>query len=255
MRVVVAGVAIFERHIGKFLKLFAAPHFRFVAFDARHVFVFSNERKIRFVVVEFRGRFEILGRVAFRAIIAECFLMAVLVAVEAILLEPEKGFFPFFQFGVVDEIGFVAASAVNFLTFSCPAGFVSAGQFVAGQVVVKCVFIKTHHVKFPPVVVAVAFRTVLSAHFFRGMKPRVFVHPRFDLLMAFEAFRVRNLVTQVMAFGAVRESFQILVGIRQVAGRQLRRSPPHKKDEAKKDFQEVPCQNCHAVKLPRLPYF
>ena len=139
--------------------------------------------------------------------------MDVGVAGGALAAEPEIGIAPFFQFPVVDEIGLMALAAIYRLVF--------AGQFVAGQVVVDRIFIKTHDVEIPPVVVAVAGGAVFSFRFLRRVESGPPVDPAFNFLVATQAFVVGNFVSQNMAFRAVEHPLQIRMRLRQVARRQL----------------------------------
>jgi len=166
-----------EWHIGKFLELSTVACFLFVALNTGHILVFSAEREIRFVVVEFFCGFKLLGVVAFCAIFSERFLVHVLVAINALLPQAEERFILFFQLRFDHEIGRVATAAVNFFAFARPSAFVPAGQFVARQIVLKGVFIKTDHVEFPSVVIAVTFCAILSFHIPGGVVALVSVYP------------------------------------------------------------------------------
>jgi hypothetical protein len=77
VRIFMATVAIFERHIGKALKRQAVFYFLFMAFQALHQFVFAFQRKIGSIVVKLARWCKLFGRVAFRAIIPEGFLVVI----------------------------------------------------------------------------------------------------------------------------------------------------------------------------------
>lgn len=106
---------------------------------------------------------------------------------------------------------------IRFMTIPAIYFFVGALKFVTGQVVFEIRFVETHHVKIPPVVVAVASRATLRFYFDRGMITRLPVDPGFDLFMATQAFIVGDLLPQGMAFGTVGHSFQMSVGFCQIA--------------------------------------
>jgi hypothetical protein len=96
--------AAFERHIRKFLKLCPVADLFFVAFYAGHIAVFTRERKVGLVVVEFFGRVEFIGIVAFCAILAKRFLVGVFVAIHTFLPDTQKGVFLLFQFRLLHKI-------------------------------------------------------------------------------------------------------------------------------------------------------
>lgn len=83
MRIFVAIVAVFKRNIRKPLKFLAASGFLFMAIDALNIFVFANEREIRLVVVKLACRSKFIDGMAFGAVVTQCFLVYVLVAVDA----------------------------------------------------------------------------------------------------------------------------------------------------------------------------
>ena len=86
VRIVVATVAIFEGHIGKPLKFLAVFYFFLVAFEALNRLVLAQKRKSRFIVVEFGSRRKFFSGVALGAIVAQCFLVNILVTGRALLL-------------------------------------------------------------------------------------------------------------------------------------------------------------------------
>jgi hypothetical protein len=201
--VLVAIGATFKGHVGKFLKLGPVSELFFVAFNTGYISVFAREREVGLVVVEFFGRIKFIGIVAFCTIFPERFLVGVFVAIHAFLPDTQKGFLFLFQFRLLHIIRLVAAPAINFLALAAPAFFVPSGQFKAGEIVVEGVFIKANHVEFPAVVIAVTFGAFLSPHLRGGVEALVSVDPRFDLFVAFEAFVVRYLVAQIVAFGTI----------------------------------------------------
>jgi hypothetical protein len=95
----------------------------------------------------------------------------------------------------------MATSAIDLLALAAPAFFVPAGQFIARQIVIERIFVKTNHVEFPAVVVAMAFGAFLSPHLRRSVKPFVAVYPGFDLFVAIQALIVRDLASQIVALG------------------------------------------------------
>lgn len=99
--------------------------------------------------------------------------------------------------------------------------FVGAGQFIAGELVLKFIFIEPNEVERPSVVFVVATGTGFAFYLFGNVKPFVLNHPAFELLVAIEAFIVGHFLTQHMAFGTVGDTFQFSVRFRQVARRKL----------------------------------
>ena len=99
--------------------------------------------------------------------------------------------------------------------------FVAAGEFIAGKVVFEIFLIKTHHVKFSTVVVAVATGAILAFYLRRGVVAHIPVDAVLDLLVAGHTFVVRQLIPDVVALGTIRHALQAFVRVRQVAGRQL----------------------------------
>ncbi len=189
-----------------------------MAINTLNRFVFPNEREVGFIVVKLSRRGKFFVVVAFRAIRSEGFLVAVFVARNAFIVHPQKRFLPFFQVGVSHIFGFVAITAIYF--------FVCACQFIARQVVVEVFFIVAHHVKIAPVVIAVAFRAILSLYIRGYVVPFISVNERLYFLVTRQAFIIGNLAAQIVALGTFRHAFQILVRIRQFPRRQLRGQLP-----------------------------
>ena len=102
---------------------------------------------------------------------------------------------------------------------------VFAGQFIAGQVVIEFVLVKTHNVEIPAVVIAVAGGAVFSFGFSGRVKSCSPVDPAFNFLVATQAFVIGNFVSQNMAFRAVEHPLQVRMRLRQVARRQLSLHP------------------------------
>lgn len=152
VRVFVATVAVFERHIRKTLKLLAAPRFFFVAFEALHGFVFSCQRKIRPVVVKLARRNKLFIGMAFGAIIPQGFLVHVFVAIHTFVAQSQKGVLPFFQVDIFNQIRQMAFPAIDL--------FVRPLQFKTSLCVVEIFLIKPHHVEIAAVVIAMAFGTI-----------------------------------------------------------------------------------------------
>lgn len=107
----------------------------------------------------------------------------------------------------------MALAAIHFL--------VLALQCVAGQPVVKIVFVKADEFKFPAVVFIVAFETVFFYYRLLGMIAQFLIDEGLDLLMALQAFPVRNLGAQVVAEGTITHSFQVGMGLREITRRNL----------------------------------
>lgn len=213
VRIVVATVAIFKSNTFKYLKLRTIFDLFFVAFDAVHIFVFPNQGKVGFVVVKLGGGGKFIGGMTLRAVVSQGFLVPVGMASIAVLNQSQKGFRAFFQARIADIIGLVALAAIDV--------FVAAGELIAGEVVFKIFLIKPHHVKFAAVVVAVAGSTIFAFYLRRGVVPHIPIDAVFDFLVAGHTFFIRQAVADVVALGAFRHAFQILVRIGQVARRQL----------------------------------
>ena len=213
VRVVVATVAIFERHTCKPLKFLPVFRLHLVAFLAIERLVFSNQREVRFVVVKLGRRLPGVGQVAFGAVIRQRFLVIILVAIEALATQAEVSFLAFFQLRIVHVIRLVAFPAINF--------FMRPGQFVAGELVVEGLFIEAHHVEVAPVVVRVAGGAVFRPHVFRVVVALLRIEAGFDFLVAGEAFFVGNLLAERVALGAVGHAFEVGVGFGEVAGGKL----------------------------------
>jgi hypothetical protein len=86
VRIVVATVAVFKGHVGKSLKFLPIFYFFLVAFETLNGLVLSQEGKSRFIVVEFGGWRKFFRCVALGAIVAQCFLVNILVAGSTTLL-------------------------------------------------------------------------------------------------------------------------------------------------------------------------
>lgn len=95
MRIGMTTIAIFERNAGKPLIFRAVSGFLQVTIDTGHRFVFAGQRKISFVVNKFAGGLKGVGRMAFRTIIAQCFLVRILVTNRAIPAQSQVSIFPF----------------------------------------------------------------------------------------------------------------------------------------------------------------
>lgn len=102
--------------------------------------------------------------------------------------------------------------------------FVAAGEFVSGEVVFEIFLIKPHHIKFAAVVVAVAGRAIFAFYLRGGMVTHIPVDAVLDFLVAGHTFFIRQAVTDVVALGAFRHAFQVLVRIGQIARGQLRQN-------------------------------
>jgi hypothetical protein len=209
--ILVATVAVGKCHTGKFLELLAVSRFFQMAFYTGHCFVFSGQRKIRFIVVKTGRRFECVGGMALRAVIPQRFLVSVGMAGYTILLQSQKSSLSFFQTRVCYVIRLVAFPAIYF--------FVCAGQFIACFGVIKRFFIEMNHLEIPSVVFIVASRAILISHVRTCVKTDIPVEPQFDFLVATEALVVWNLVSNIVATGAIGNAFQIFVRGGQVAGR------------------------------------
>lgn len=120
-----------------------------------------------------------------------------------------------------------------------------AGQFVSRQIVVKVVFIKAYHIKIPPVVLTMAGGAIFPLYFPGYVKSFIPVNPCFDFLVAAQALVVGHFTSQIVALGAIRHAFQLLVCIGQITRRQLSRDPGGKQAKEKygiKDPHDMVCK-------------
>ena len=122
----------------------------------------------------------------------------------------------------------MALPAVNFN--------VCARQGVPRQGMVEFFLVETHDIEIPAVVVAVTNGAIFSFRLFGGVEPRSVIDPAFYFLVAAQAFVIRNLASQVMAFGAVEHALQAGMRLCQVARRQLRIHLCRKKSEQSNDM-------------------
>ena len=199
-----------------------------MAFRALHIPVLADEGEVGFSVVEIAGRGEFFGGMAFCAVVRQGSLVVILVALQALLAEPQEGFFVFLEFAVVDKISSVALTAID--------PFMLTGKFVARLIVVKILLVEADQVKIPAVVVAVAGGALFTFYFRGNVVAFPLVDPVFQGGMAAQAFVVRHLFSQHMALGAIRHSFQFGMRRSQITGRQLcscagGRQEPKKEDE------------------------
>lgn len=213
MDIGMAGIAIGERHLGKFLEVPSVAGFHLMALPAVHRFVLPGQGVVRVVVVKIFGWRKCRCRVAVIAPWAKGVLMDIIVAVRAGRAEAEEGVLPFFQIPVINKIGDMALAAVNF--------GVRPGEVIPRQPVVEISLIEAHHVELAPVVVAVTVGAVLCLHLPGGVEAPPFVEQALDFGMAGEAFLVGNFFAQFMALGAIGKAFEMGMGLGEVAGGEL----------------------------------
>ena len=213
VRVLMTSVAVTEGHAGKALEVLTVPGFLFMALDTGHVFMPAREGKIRFVVVKLSRRGKFIRGVAFRAIVRQGVLVVVGVAGFTIPLQPQIGVAPFFQFRVIDQTGGMAFPAIG--------RFMGARELVTREAVVEFILVEMHQVEIPAVMVVVATRAFFSFGLIGSVVTGPLIQFAFYFFMATQAFVVRNLIAQYMAFGTIGDPLQMRMRLRQVAGRQL----------------------------------
>lgn len=213
MHIIMAGIAIGERHIGKFLEVLSIAGFYFMALPAVHRFVLAHKGVVRIVVVKIFGWRKCLRGVAVGAFWPQCFLVIIFVAVDTGRTEAEVGFLPFFQITVINKIGDMALAAVDFSMRS--------GEVISRQAVVEIIFIEAHHIELSPVVVAVAGGAVFPPHFTGSVEARTVVDAGLYFGMAGEAFLVRDFISNFVALGAIGHAFEVGMGLGQVSGGKL----------------------------------
>jgi len=76
-------------------------------------------------------------------------------------------------------------------------------QFVTGYCMVELIGVKPDHLKFPSMMVAVAFDTSTLSDLIGGMISSLVRYERRNYIMAIQALFIGNLFTQKMAFCAV----------------------------------------------------
>lgn len=217
MRILVTGHTAIESNPCKALKISAIACFFRMAFHTSRLPVFTEEGKARLFVPEFGCWHKCVSLVAGGTIFGQRLLVVIVVAAQALLLQPQKGFASFFQTCIGHVIGLVTGPAINLP--------VLARQLVAGGIVVKVFFIKAHHIEFSAVVVAVAPGTFFGAHFGGGMVSAILIYAGFDFAVALQTPAIGHLIADFMAFGTIGQTLQTLMRIGQRAGRELRLQP------------------------------
>lgn len=216
MHIFMAGHTVRKLRHFKALRFFAVYHFRFVAFVARHRFMFAHQWELGIVVVKPDCRFEGIKAVTFRTVILHLAPVVVGVTAQAGLTQPHKGGRPVAQSHILGRGRFVAGAAILLRMF--------AFQLETHRFVVKL-----HLVKFDKLEVASVVFVVAGGAFFRShSQGRVitFVSGYFglNLFVAIEAFGTRHLSpVQRVTFGAIIHALQCRVRLRQLTGRYLRR--------------------------------
>lgn len=101
---------------------------------------------------------------------------------------------------------------------------------------VEFIFVETHNVKIPAVVIAVTADALFPFCLSRCMESGPPVNPEFYFLMTTQAFVVGHFVAQHMAFRAVEHTFQTGMRLRQIARRQLCSCLRRKEEEEQEDM-------------------
>ena len=104
---------------------------------------------------------------------------------------------------------------------------------------IKIILIKPHHVKLPPVMLAMAVKTIFTGHLPIGVITSLFLLEGLDFLMAIQTFLVRDFISQIMAKGTISDSFQLRVRLRQRPGGKLSET----QGDGKKGKQNGICQD------------
>lgn len=79
-----------------------------------------------------------------------------------------------------------------------------------------------HDLEIAAVVLAVTNNTFFAGYIGRGVVAIFVSNQLFDFLVAFEAFCIGDFLADFMAQGAIRQTFKLFMGRRQLSGRQLR---------------------------------
>jgi hypothetical protein len=90
-----------------------------------------------------------------------------------------------------------------------------------GEIVVKALFIKAHHVKVSPVMLAMTFKAILSAHLSGHMISATRIDERFDVCVTSKAFIIRNFVTECVTLRTIRHPLEIGMRPGEIARRDL----------------------------------
>ena len=141
------------------------------------------------------------------------FLVIIRMTVDTVGGQSEVGVFLAFCFSLGNELLFMAIRA----------GFfgVGARQFKTGKVVVELILVETNDLKIYPVMVVVAAHATLSSDLCRGMISSFLFGSDSDLRMTVETLVVGDLVAERMAFGTVRNAFEMRMDGSQRTGRDL----------------------------------
>lgn len=201
MWIIMAAAALCEGNICKLLEGFAIPHLLEVTFCTVYVAVFACQGKISLVVIESGGRSKGLRAMAGSAIIAQGFLVTVLVAGDTFLAQAEVGVLSGSDLPVADQVRFVTVPAIDLL--------MRTGQFISRESMIEVLFLKSDHLEVATVMFAMAGGTFLPPDFATGMVALSGRDPGLQHLVAIQAFLIGDLISQGVTFSAVAQAFQI----------------------------------------------
>lgn len=105
------------------------------------------------------------------------------------------------------------------MTLPAINSLVCTGQFITCKIVVEVFLVKTHHIKIPPVVIAVATRAILALHIDRYVVAFIPIYQGLYLLVTNQAFVIGHLASYIVALGTLRHAFEVLVRVRQLTRR------------------------------------
>ena len=111
--ILVTAGAVGMWYVCEMLERLSVDGFFFVAINAGYFCVFPFQREIGLVMMEARYRFEALKIVTFRTVVGKSLPVIILMARKALLRKSKVGQFLVFQFGIGDELFFVAGLAVR----------------------------------------------------------------------------------------------------------------------------------------------
>ncbi|RMG30402.1 MAG: hypothetical protein D6730_02600 [Bacteroidetes bacterium] len=138
---------------------------------------------------------------------------------KAFLIQAQKGSPPLPDLGIADHIRAMAFAAVNHRML--------AFQFIAGQGMVKLLFVQMNHIELSSVVLAVAFKTFLPPNAHIGMIASVLPPQALNFIVAGQTFFAQYFGPDFMALGTVAEALQMGMGLGEVPRRQLPKERTH----------------------------
>lgn len=184
------------------------------------------ETKSHMPMIESRGPLEAVHPMTIQACGWQGLIMNILVTSRAFGVQTEKGARTISEPRVNDVFGFVASTTVHsgVRPDQCPAGL---------ALVVEWGRVQPNHFEVPTVVFTVTRLATLRNHLFCHMKPSTCCHTFLQHLVAIQAPRLGNFRTHLMAICAMAKSFQMGMGVGQVAWGKLGKA--HRKRQQQSD--------------------